>query len=237
MGSGCCMDNEVEQPWQIVINREAEHAAERERAVVERSVEQSLADSLFGQLLEPFATSLIKPGTGANAESISLQELPWIVDEPPSTGYHPKDPQPVPATANGVGIPMVAPREPPSVKSEPGSTASDSRKRSAHTRDRPRLRAPKGDPSKKHKCSVQGCNYSANGTGHLYRHMLTHNGCKDHKVSSTVASFVSVSTAGRLQSCSNTHVLACAHFLAIVSSVLGPVAIMQAIKQHIFGRI
>ena len=175
------MDNEAEQRWQIVVNADADEPAARERAVVERNVEQNLTDSLFDQLLEPVETSLDNLDAGTNAESTLEQMLPWMGIEPLSAVCL-RDPQSVPATTNGVGIPVIEPREPPSVKSESSST-SHSRKRSAHTRDRPRLRAPKGDPSKKHKCPVPGCSYSANGTGHLYRHMLTHNGRKDHKVS------------------------------------------------------
>ncbi len=200
------MDDQ-EQPWQIVLNRDTEHAAPGEPAAVERSVEQSLGESLFAQLLEPFETGLNNSDVGMNAEAASEQELPWILGIGPYAG-NPKDRQSALPTANDVEMPMIKQCDSPSVKSESGgapppcvkseaegkpivepsspptgrSETSDSRKRSAHARDRPRLRAPKGDPSKKHKCPVQGCSYSANGTGHLYRHMLTHNGRKDHKV-------------------------------------------------------
>jgi hypothetical protein len=198
------MEGGVEQPWQIVVGRDTAQQPtppvgafynRGEHADVQRDmhVDQSLPDTLFDQLLEPLESSSNKLHAATNAvlpNEAQDGDLPWMVSDCLST-KHPKDPEAADTTTpESTG--------PPSAKTTTGDQInSGNRTRPASVLDRPRLRAPRGDPSKKHKCPVQGCSYSANGTGHLYRHMLTHNGRKDHKVSLHVATSASVSAATR----------------------------------------
>ena len=110
----------------------------------------------------------------------------WMLDAPEESAWEEKlqkreDPAPweeLLQCGQRVGTPKhdaAVPGGMQTVPAAPGPRGSAEKKR-------PRMRAPKGDPTKKHKCPVVGCSYSAKGTGHLYRHMKTHNGQKDHKV-------------------------------------------------------
>ena len=220
------MDGEVEQPWQIVVGRDTaqqptlpEVAYRVEHTDLQRglNVDQSLADTLFEQLLEPFEIGSDKLHAATNVVSAAEQDgyLPWMVTECLST-KHPKD-----LDAADTATPETT--APPSGKTTASDINSGNRKRPVSVLDRPRLRAPRGDPTKKHKCPVQGCNYSANGTGHLYRHMLTHNGRKDHQVSPHVATSAGILAANRRSSA------------VVASSARGLVANTLATKQHIFG--
>ena len=204
------MDDGVDQyTWQFDVGSEGTPAS-RENVEKERRVNctQQFADGLFHQLLEPHGSNLHK--------NIPWNELmpSWSED---LTDEDLSDPPPV-YTSTKVNNSTPTP--------QPSNASGNARKASSPLLKRPRLRAPKGDPTKRHKCPVDGCTYSANGTGHLYRHMLTHNGRKDHKVSGSI----SLSTSSLHDFAVVTNLLC-----SFASSAHGPVATTRATKQHTCG--
>ena len=181
------MDNGLDQPWQFDVVSEGKPAS-RENVDEERRVNctQQLADSLFDQLLEPYSSNLYTCDTETNGDPAAVEDILWDEHLPPTKD--PSDPPRVGTiTTVNKGTPTPQPTLFSTAKQKSSSASGNGWKVSAPLLKRPRLRAPKGDPTKRHKCPVAGCTYSANGTGHLYRHMLTHNGRKDHKVSASIS--------------------------------------------------
>lgn len=163
--------------WEEVVEGSAELETDggSDRARAASVVEKTLTGTVFDDMLEPPVgktrffvvdpTDSVPPGAPPAWTGVDISE-----------------------STSGDSLAFTAPPDASFSAGVECQTQSGGRqKRPAQRPSRPRVRAPKGDPTKKHKCPIAGCNYSAKGTGHLYRHMLTHNGRKDHKVSSPVA--------------------------------------------------